>query len=443
MNQKDCLIQGISPIALCETYGTPLYVYDTQVIENQYKILTNAFSSVPNLRINYACKALTNLTILKFLKQMGSCMDTVSIQEVYLCLLAGFEPQQIGYTPSGVAFEEIIQAVDLGVKVHLDSLPLMRRFGQLYRSTYPVGIRINPHVMGGGNLKISTGHVRSKFGISIEQLPDIQQIMKETGLIIEGLHQHTGSDIKEADTFLQVAEIMLETALKFPDLKWIDFGGGFKVPYKPDEKGADMEKLGRKIGARFNAFCKKYGRDLTLIFEPGKFLVSQSGIFLVQVNVVKHNPNISFACVNSGLNHLIRPMMYDAYHHILNLSNPNGALKKYNVVGYLCETDNFAEDRMLPEISEGDILCLLNAGAYGITMASNYNGRYRPAEVMIHQGKDYLVRRREDMDYILQNQVQSVNFETNGQIEREINELDPALRADGKLYRELATNDSI
>ena len=443
MNQKDCLIQGISPIALCETYGTPLYVYDTQVIENQYKILTNAFSSVKNLRINYACKALTNLTILKFLKQIGSCVDTVSIQEVYLCLLAGFEPQQIGYTPSGVAFEVIIQAVDLGVKIHLDSLPLMRRFGQLYRSTYPVGIRINPHVMGGGNLKISTGHVRSKFGISIEQLADIQQIMKETGLVIEGLHQHTGSDIKEADTFLQVAEIMLETALQFPDLKWMDFGGGFKVPYKPEEKGADMEKLGRKIGARFNAFCKKYGRDLTLIFEPGKFLVSQSGVFLVKVNVVKHNPNISFAGVDSGLNHLIRPMMYDAYHHILNFSNPNGALKKYNVVGYLCETDNFAEDRMLPEISEGDILGLLNAGAYGITMASNYNGRYRPAEVMIHQGKDYLVRQREDMEYILQNQVQSVNFETNGQIESEINELDPALRADGKLYRELAPNDSI
>jgi diaminopimelate decarboxylase len=443
MNQKDCLIQGISPLALCETYGTPLYVYDTQIIENQYKILTNAFSSVKNLRINYACKALTNLTILKFLKQMGSCVDTVSIQEVYLCLLAGFEPQQIGYTPSGVAFEEIIQAVDLGVKIHLDSLPLMRRFGAMYRSTYPVGIRINPHVMGGGNLKISTGHVRSKFGISIEQLADIQQIMKETGLVIEGLHQHTGSDIKEADTFLQVAEIMLETALKFPDLKWMDFGGGFKVPYKPDEKGADMEKLGRKIGARFNTFCQKYGRDLTLVFEPGKFLVSQSGVFLVKVNVVKHNPNISFAGVDSGLNHLIRPMMYDAYHHILNLSNPKGVLKKYNVVGYLCETDNFAEDRMLPEISEGDILCLLNAGAYGITMASNYNGRYRPAEVMIHQGKDYLVRRREDMEYILQNQVQSVNFETNGQIESEVNELDPALRADGKLYREFAENGSI
>jgi diaminopimelate decarboxylase len=443
MNQKKDLIQGISPLALCETYGTPLYVYDTEVIENQYKILVNAFASVKNLRINYACKALTNLTILKFLKQIGSCVDTVSIQEIYLCLLAGFEPQQIGYTPSGVSFEEITQAVDLGVKIHLDSLPLMRRFGEKYGATCSVGIRINPHVMGGGNLKISTGHVRSKFGISIEQIADIQQIMQETGLVIEGLHQHTGSDIKEADTFLQVAEIMLETALKFPDLRWLDFGGGFKVPYKPEEKGADMEKLGRKIGARFNTFCKKYGRDLMLIFEPGKFLVSQSGIFLVKVNVVKHNPNISFAGVDSGLNHLIRPMMYDAYHHILNVSNPNGALKKYNIVGYLCETDNFAEDRMLPEISEGDILCLLNAGAYGITMASNYNGRYRPAEVMIHQGKDYLVRRREDMEYILQNQVQSVNFETNGQIESESHELDPALRADGKLYREFAESDSL
>ena len=398
-------IQGINPIELCHKYGTPLYVYDTQIIENQYHILRGAFSEVKNLRINFAMKALSNISILRFMQSLGSCVDTVSIQEVKLCLHVGFKPEQIGFTPSGVTWDEIEEAVSLKVKIHVDSIPLLEKFGQKYGASYPVGIRLNPHVMAGGNLKISTAHERSKFGISILQVPDIHRVMSETGLIIDGLHQHTGSEIKEAETFLQVAEIMLETAKTFPDLQYLDFGGGFKVPYKPHDKGTNMEKVGKAIAKRFNAFCQEYGRELTLVFEPGKFLVAECGYFFVTVNVVKHNPSVSFAAVDSGLNHLIRPMMYDAYHEIVNVSNPLKDKKLYNVVGYICETDNFAEDRLLPEISEGDVLCLLNAGAYGFTMASNYNSRFKPAEVMIHEGKDYLVRQRETMEDILKNQI--------------------------------------
>jgi diaminopimelate decarboxylase len=399
-------IQGINPLVLCKKYGTPLYVYDTQILENQYKILRGSFSEVKNLRINFAMKALSNISILKVLRQLGSCVDTVSIEEVKTCLHAGFEPKQIGYTPSGVTWAEIQEAVKLNVKISLDSVPLLEKFGKKYGSSFPVGIRLNPHVMAGGNLKISTAHERSKFGISILQLNDIQKVMQKTGIVIEGLHQHTGSEIKEADTFLQVAEIMLDAAKNFPDLTFLDFGGGFKVPYKPEETGTDMAKVGTAIAKRFNNFCKEYGRDLTLIFEPGKFLVAECGHLFIDVTTIKHNPSISFAHTNSGLNHLIRPMMYDAYHEIVNISNPLGKKQLYNVVGYICETDNFAEDRSLPKIKAGDTLCLLNAGAYCMTMASNYNSRPKPAEVMIHKGVPYLIRKRETIKDILRNQIE-------------------------------------
>jgi diaminopimelate decarboxylase len=398
-------MQGINPIELCEQYGTPLYVYDAQIIENQYNLLRGVFSSVPNLRINYAVKALTNISVLQVLQRLGSCVDTVSLEEVQICLRAGFAPQQIGYTPSGVHLSEIEKAMALGVRVTLDSVPLMSQFGQKYGSSYPVGLRLNPHIMAGGNLKISTAHERSKFGISILQLGDCQKVMRETGLVVNGLHQHTGSEIKESETFLQVAEIIFEAAKQFPDLQFLDLGGGFKVPYKPNDKGTDMPKVGKAISARFNRFCTEYGRDIELVFEPGKFLVAQCGTFFVRVNVVKHNPSISFAGVDSGLNHLIRPMMYDAYHEIVNVSNPLGDKKLYNVVGNICETDNFAEDRLLPEVTEGAILALQNAGAYCFTMASHYNSRVLPAEVLIHAGKAYLVRERETLEDVLRNQI--------------------------------------
>jgi diaminopimelate decarboxylase len=399
-------IQGLDPLALCQKYGTPVYVYDAQTIENQYQILRGSFSDVSKLRINYACKALTNLSVLKLIKRIGGCVDTVSIEEVKLCLHAGFEPREIGYTPSGVAWSEIVEAINLGVKVHLDSLPLLEKFGRSYGSSYPVGIRLNPHIMAGGNLKISTAHERSKFGISILHIPDVLAIMRSTGLIIEGLHQHTGSEIKESAIFLNVAEKIFEVARQFPDLDYIDLGGGFKVPYKPHEKGTNMAKVGQAISERFKQFCADYGRALELVFEPGKFLVAQAGTLFVTVNVVKHNASLSFAHTDSGLNHLIRPMMYESYHEIVNVSNPLKTHQLYNVVGYICETDNFAEDRSLPEITEGDILGILNAGAYGFTMASHYNSRVRPAEVMIYQGKDYLIRRRETLEDIFRNQIE-------------------------------------
>ncbi len=401
MNQKLLL-------ALAKKYDTPLYVYDANKIASQYKRITTAFAKVPSLRINYAVKALSNINILKVFKQLGSGLDTVSVQEVQLGLKAGFNPQNIIFTPNGVSLEEIEQAKDLGVQINIDNISILEQFGQKHPET-PVCIRMNPHIMAGGNSKISVGHIDSKFGISIHQLPHIHRVVENTGMLITGIHMHTGSDIYDVDAFLRATEILFNAAETFKDLEYIDFGSGFKVPYKEGDIETDIEELGKKLSKRFNEFSKSFGRDLTLMFEPGKFLVSEAGKFLVNVNVVKQTTSTVFAGVDSGMNHLIRPMFYDAYHHIENISNTKGKKRFYSVVGYICETDTLGANRRINEIKEGDILSFNNAGAYCYSMASNYNSRYRPAEVLVKDGKDYLIRKRETMEDILRNQ-ESVDF---------------------------------
>jgi diaminopimelate decarboxylase len=310
------------------------------------------------------------------------------------------------FTPSGVHFSEVEEGVRLGVPINLDNLSTLEKFGAKYGSTYPCGLRLNPSIMAGGNLKISTGHSSSKFGISVQQIDQILDIVSKYNIQIDGLHIHTGSDIKETEAFLKTAETLFATAKFFTNLKFIDFGSGFKVAYKEGDIVTDVDDLGQKLTTAFKDFCTQYGRELELRLEPGKFVVSESGTLLVQVNVVKQTPTITFAGVNSGLNHLIRPMMYDAYHHILNVSNTAGPEKTYTVVGYICETDTFGSDRPLSEVREGDILAFKNAGAYGFSMSSNYNSRPRPAEVLIVNGKAHLIREREKFEDILRGQIE-------------------------------------
>ncbi|RMD69546.1 MAG: diaminopimelate decarboxylase [Bacteroidetes bacterium] len=397
------LTGGIDPLELVERFGAPLYVYDAAVMERQYRRMVDAFD-VPRLRINYACKALTNIHVLERFRKWGAGLDTVSIQEVELGLLAGFRPEDILFTPNCVSMEEYEMAVDKGVRINIDSTSILEQFGTLHPDV-PVCIRFNPHIMAGGSHKISVGHIDSKFGISIHQLPHVLRIVEATGLKVEGLHMHTGSDILDAEVFLAGAEILLDMARHFPDLDFIDFGSGFKVPYKDGDVATDIAELGKRLSERFRAFCDSYGRELTLMFEPGKFLVSEAGYFLVRTNVVKTTPSTVFACVDSGFNHLIRPMFYDAYHHIVNLSNPTGKPRIYTVVGYICETDTFGVNRRLAEVREGDILAFHNAGAYCYSMASNYNSRFRPAEVLVENGQALLIRRRETLEDLLATQL--------------------------------------
>ncbi|APG64565.1 diaminopimelate decarboxylase [Tenacibaculum todarodis] len=388
---------------LTKKYDSPLYVYDAGKIISQYNTITGAFSKVKNVKINYAAKSLSNINILKLLNQQKSGLDTVSIQEVKLGLLAGFTPKDIIYTPNGVSLKEIEDVAKLGVQINIDNLSILEQFGQKH-PTIPVCIRINPHIMAGGNSNISVGHIDSKFGISIHQVPHIKRVVENTNMNINGIHMHTGSDILDIDTFIRASDILFDVAKQFDDIDFIDFGSGFKVPYKEGDISTDIDELGKQLSKRFNEFCKEYGKDLTLMFEPGKFLVSEAGYFLAKVNVVKQTTSTVFAGIDSGFNHLIRPMMYNSYHQIENISNPKGRPRYYSIVGYICETDTFGSNRRISEISEGDILCFKNAGAYCFSMASNYNSRFRPAEVLILDNKDYLIRKRETFEDILRNQ---------------------------------------
>ncbi|TAM95708.1 MAG: diaminopimelate decarboxylase [Chitinophagaceae bacterium] len=390
---------------LAHEFGTPLYVYHAERIEKQYHRLQQAFSN-SKVRFFYACKALTNINILRLMKQLGSGLDTVSIQEVKLGLMAGFDPQDINFTPNGVSLDEITAARELGVRINIDNLSILEQFGKKFGNSYPVSIRLKPHIMAGGNLKISTGHADSKFGISIHQISQIERVVKNTDLHVNGLHIHTGSEIKEVEVFLQVAEIMFEMAGHFNQLDFLDLGSGFKVPYKPGDPETDIEHVGESISAAFNAFSKKYKHSLELWFEPGKFLVSEAGYFIVKANVIKTTPTTVFVGVDSGFNHLIRPMFYNAFHLIRNISNPHGLEKNYAVVGNICETDTFGWDRKINEVREGDFLAMYNAGAYGFEMSSNFNSRLKPAEVLIKDGKAHLIRTRDTMDDLLRHQIE-------------------------------------
>ena len=390
--------------SIAEKHKCPIYVYDGNKIKKQYERLTNAFSSIKNLRINYACKALSNISILSLMRSMGSGLDTVSIQEVQLGLKAGFKAENIIFTPNGVSMNEIEKVASLGVQINIDNLTILEQFGTKYQDI-PVCIRINPHVMAGGNSNISVGHIDSKFGISIHQIPHILRIVENTKMHINGVHMHTGSDILDIEVFLHAAEILFETASKFNDLDFIDFGSGFKVPYKFGDIETNIEELGEKLSKRFHSFCKTYGKDLELAFEPGKFLVSEAGYFLTKVNAIKQTTSTVFAQVDSGFNHLIRPMLYGSHHEIINISNPKGKERFYTVVGYICETDTFGNNRKISEISEGNILAFKNSGAYCFTMASNYNSRYRPAEVLWYKEKSFEIRKEETFDDLVQNQI--------------------------------------
>ncbi|NBA87685.1 diaminopimelate decarboxylase [Emticicia sp. CRIBPO] len=400
-------IQEFEVENLTKEFGTPLYVYDGHKIEEQIIKMRSAFEGV-DLKLKYACKALTNLSILKLMRKNGIDIDVVSIEEALLALKVGYLPAQIQYTPSGVAFSEVQKAVELGLRINLDSIPLLEKFGETYGNSLPIAIRLNPSIMAGGNLKISTGHADSKFGISIEQIETVVELVKKYDLKVTGLHQHNGSDFKSASVIVDAMKKSFEVAFKyFPDLEFIDMGSGFKVAYSEDDHVTDMEDLGKDVVSTFNHFVKEYGKNVQLWFEPGKFLVSECGILLVNTNVVKYNPTRNFVHVDSGLNHLIRPMMYDAYHEIVNISNPAGEVKEtYDVVGYICETDTLGKDRSLPKVEEGHVLGIKNAGAYAFSMSSNYNSRIKPAEVLIYHGKAQLIRKRETFEDILKNQIE-------------------------------------
>lgn len=391
-------------ISIAEEFGTPVYVYDAERISEQYDKLKTAFKN-SDVLFFYACKALTNVNILKHIKSIGANVDCSSINEVKLALLAGFEPKNILYTSNGISFDEIEEAQSLGVHLNIDSLSNLEKFGKKYGHSAPVGVRLRPNIMGGGNIKISTGHDKSKFGIPVDQVDELIDLIDKHNIFIQGLHIHTGSDITDAEVFVKGIDVLFDIIPKFKELKFIDLGGGFKVPYEKNDHETDIFLLAQKVNEAFKNHPNPDGRHLQVWFEPGKFLVSAAGYFITKVNVIKQNGDLTFAGVNSGFNHLIRPMFYDSYHYIENISNLSGAEKRYAVTGNICETDTFAWNRNLNEVREGDYLVFYNAGAYGFEMSSNFNSRLKPAEVLVKGGKPQLIRRREIFEDILEKQI--------------------------------------
>ena len=392
-------------IDIANEFGTPVYVYHAEKIEQQLTELRQAFENC-NTKFFYACKALTNINILKLINKLGANVDCVSINEVKLALHAGFSPKRILFTPNCVDFAEIEEGKNFGVNLNIDNISILEQFGNRYGSSYPVCIRLNPHIMAGGNYKISTGHIDSKFGISIHQMRHIERTVKTTNLHVTGLHMHTGSEIKDINVFLQGLEVMFDMATHFPDLEFIDLGSGFKVPYQENDVATDVRELGAKVAGAFCSYEKESGRKLEVWFEPGKYLVSEAGYFVVKANVVKQTTATVFVGINSGFNHLIRPMFYDAFHRIENISNSNGAERIYTVVGNICETDTFAWDRKINEVREGDFLVFYNAGAYGFEMSSNFNSRLKPAEVLVTNRDAKLIRKRDEFEDLLKNQIE-------------------------------------
>ena len=391
-------------VQLGKEYGSPLYVYHAEKIKQQFQRLTSAFKNT-DATFFYACKALTNINILRYIKSIGCNIDCSSSNEVMLALRAGFSPQSILYTSNNISFAELEEVAAQGVNINIDSISNLRKFGKKFGSSYPVGVRLRPNIMAGGNIKISTGHDASKFGIPLESIAEVHSVIKETGVVIRGLHIHTGSDIKDVDVFVKGVELLFNLTEQFPTIEFLDLGGGFKVPYKSDDHATDIDELGEKLGDSLLQFEKRSGRKLKLWFEPGKFLVSEAGYFISQVNVIKETPSVTFAGLNTGLNHLIRPMFYDAWHTIVNISNPSGEVKRYTITGNICETDTFATNREVNEIREGDYLIFRNAGAYCFEMSSNYNSRYKPAEVLVENGEARVIRKADNFDDLLRNQI--------------------------------------
>ena len=385
-------------------FGTPIYLYDLKIIENQFDKLNKELSVLENYKIHFAAKSLSNISILKFIKKMGAGLDAVSIEEVMIGLKCGFNKDEILYTPNGVSFEEIKQAFKLGVKINLDSIESVKDFVNEF-GNQSITVRINPGIYAGGNDNVSVGHSESKFGIPEERIDELLDMEKKDKIKITGLHIHTGSDITKNNQFKEGIKKIFSIARDFKNIESIDLGGGIKIPYFKDDTSTNLNDYVKEVLKELKKFELEFKKKLKLIFEPGKFLVSDCGFFITKVNYIKSTKTKDFLQVDSGLNHLLRPTLYGSHHEIINLSNPAGKKKEYDVVGYICEKDTFAEKRKIPKTSVGDLICFKNAGAYGFEMSSNYNSRLKPAEVCIYNNKILKIREAQSLNDLLIGQI--------------------------------------
>lgn len=396
--------EGLCPFQLVKSYGSPVYVYNERVFRTRCREMRKLVS-YPHFKVNYSVKANSNLTLLKIAREEGLCADAMSPGEIYVERQAGFIPEEIFYISNNVSAKEMAYAVDQGILVSIDSISQLETFGQNFPG-HPVCIRVNSGVGAGHSDKVITGGKKTKFAIYPQLFPQVKEILARYNLKLVGLNQHIGSFFLEEEPYLEGVRSLLQIAHDFPDLQFIDLGGGFGMPYEPTQTRLNLASLGAKLEILMYDFARDYGHDVLFKIEPGRYLTAECGVLLGTVHAVKENYGHLYCGTDIGFNVLARPMMYDSYHEIEILSQaPSAETHPYTVVGNICESgDILAKDRILPAMRENDLVCIHDAGAYGYSMSSNYNNRLRPAEVLITEGgRHCLVRRRDTMEDLMRN----------------------------------------
>jgi diaminopimelate decarboxylase len=400
------VIGGVTARELAERFGTPLYVTDEIALRDNFRKIEQAFSGQMPTRIHYACKANTNLAILRILEREGSCIDAVSIWEVESCLRVGFKPDKILFTGVSVSDEEMETLVSKGVTINIDSLSQLRRLAEI-GTDIPISIRVNPDVGAGHHEHVVTGSKRTKFGIPKVGLLKAYSEALSLGFKPIGLHAHIGAGVQEVAPFVQVTEVLVSLARELENslglsLEFLDIGGGIGIPYRPEEKAMDVEFLAEEVTSRVKSGCSAK----SIAVEPGRYIVADTTVLITKVVDVKETPEKSFVGVDAGFNTLIRPSFYGSYHHVA-VADKFGLPGEitYDIVGPICESGDFlAKDRLLPKVAEGNMIAVYDAGAYGFTMSSQYNSRPRCAEVLVKEGSASIIRDRESLEDILRHQ---------------------------------------
>jgi diaminopimelate decarboxylase len=396
------------PFKLIEKYGSPLYVYNESVLRSRCRELKGLID-YPDFIVNYSTKANSNIELLKIIRDEGLSVDAVSEGEIFADLKAGFRPENIFYVCNNVSSDELEYAVKTGVKISVDSVSQLELFGKLNPGS-EIAVRINTGIGTGHHKKVITGGYSTKFGIDLKHINDVKKTIEKYNLVLTGINQHIGSLFMNSDAYLKSVRILLDVAQQFDNVKFIDFGGGFGIPYKKQsgEKRLNLSTLGKTLNRIINDWMKQYDSKVTFIIEPGRYIVAECAILLGSVTAVKYNYQVKYIGTDVGFNVLPRPMIYDS-HHDIEIYRKSSEISKKNesvtIVGNMCETgDIIAKDRSLPAIFENDIIGILDSGAYAYSMSSNYNNRLRPAEVIIDiNGNDRLIRKKETFSDLTDN----------------------------------------
>ena len=402
--------KGINPVDLIAQWGSPLYVYNESIIRQRAREMKNLVS-YKNFEVNYSAKANSNLAFLQLIREEGLLVDAVSTGEIYAEQLAGFSSDEIFFVSNNLSAEEMQYAIDRNILMSVDSISQLEQYGKLNPNS-KIAVRFNSGVGVGHHVKVVTGGKSTKFGVHPQDISKVKELLKKYNLTLVGINHHIGSLFMEPEPYINGAYALLDIAKQFEDLEFIDIGGGLGIPYRKQEGQArlDLKVLGEKLDALITSFAKEYGKEVTVKIEPGRYISAESGILLGRVNAIKNNEDIKFIGTDIGFNTLLRPAMYDSHHDIevFRASDIMSDKKEVvTIVGNICESgDIISKQVLLPEISQGDVLAVLDAGAYGYAMSSNYNNRPRPTEILIREnGEVILIRKRDTFEDIIQNQI--------------------------------------